>query len=114
MYFAAELSVYAFPGGVGQQNSFFQFDHDRNGHLDRDELIKALQVNNFLLDPPAFNAVFDSFDVEKKNYLDLSSYIAMAAFLTNSRAIFSRFDPYGAGRITLDFNQFCYAMSFLR
>uniref|UniRef100_A0A7S0BMC1 EF-hand domain-containing protein n=1 Tax=Rhodosorus marinus TaxID=101924 RepID=A0A7S0BMC1_9RHOD len=94
--------------------SFVQFDRDRNGFLDRDELIQALQLNRVYLDRQAFDAVFESFDIYKRNNLSLSDYIAMAAFLTCSRNMFSRFDPYKTGTATFNFSTFCFAMSYLR
>lgn len=67
--------------------------------------------------PPAqtpFNKLCETFDVGRKNQLGLAEFIGVCAFLKASKAVFIAFDQARTGRITLDFNQFCYAAAHTR
>lgn len=94
-------------------NSFKTFDTDRGGAgtLDKGEAQKAVAHAGYRLDPPAFEALFRSFDPDRTNNLCLAEFMAMSVFLQGAGRTFHAFDAQRTGRITLDFSQFVYAAS---
>eukprot|EP00892_Ulva_mutabilis_P010356 jgi/Ulvmu1/7693/UM038_0125.1 len=91
--------------------SFHQFDLDRSGSLEKNEVLRALRQSGFNLDEHAFNSVFFAFDPDRSNSMKQPEYIAVCVFLRNTAAIFQAFDTAKAGRVALDYNQFVYAAS---
>ncbi|PRW44941.1 Coiled-coil domain-containing 40 isoform C [Chlorella sorokiniana] len=91
--------------------SFRHFDADRGGTLDKGEAGKAVAHAGYRLDPPAFDALFTSFDPDRTNTLCLAEFMAMCTFLQGAARTFHAFDPQRSGRVTLDFSQFVYAAS---
>mmetsp|Transcript_12367 Transcript_12367/g.33381 ORF Transcript_12367/g.33381 Transcript_12367/m.33381 type:complete len:173 (+) Transcript_12367:334-852(+) len=96
------------------QHSFSQFDSDRNGVLDYNEVQQALQYNGFVLDGPAFQAAFYAFDPERKGFLRMDDYIQLAAFLRAAQSMFGGFDPHRSGMVHLSFSQFVYGTAHLK
>lgn len=96
---------------TSMQKSFVQYDQDKSGELDMREVQQALSSAGFMLDQPAFAALFTAFDPDKSGSLCLPEYIGLTLFLQSATATFTAFDAQRTGRITLDFNQWVYAAS---
>ncbi len=100
------------------QASFQYFDQTRTGRLNKSEVMRALHHAGFgHVDEGAVKAACQAFDPDRTNALSLDQYVAMTLFLLGAKRAFDAFastQPGGAGRITLDFNQFVYAASKTR
>ncbi|KAA8492207.1 Penta-EF hand domain-containing protein 2 [Porphyridium purpureum] len=96
------------------QQSFLVVDADRNGWLDQNEVRRALEMNQFHMDEPAFQQCFRSFDPDNNKHLSMSEYLALACFLAFSRSVFTAFDPHRSGTVHLTQSQFFYAAALLR
>lgn len=59
----------------------------------------------FRLDGPAANALFSSFDSQRKGSIGLPEYIGMTLFLQSAAVTFRAFDPQNTGHIQLSFDQ---------
>lgn len=99
---------------IEMQQTFQRFDRDRSGALTRDEVFQALTAAGFHLDQHAFEALFGAYDPDRSQSLGLPEYMGMSVFLKHTANMFRAFDAQRTGRITLDYNQFVYAMSHCR
>jgi hypothetical protein len=68
----------------------------------------------FHLDQHSFEAAFAAFDPDQTHSLSVTEYMGFTVFLQGTAQIFGAFDPQRQGRITLDYNQFVYAVSSCR
>ena len=100
------------------RGSFEHFDRSKNGALDAGECTQALQHAGFgNVEQTAVATAMKAFDPDQSFSLSLDQYIAFSLFFFGARKAFDALDRSDAtqvGRITIDFNQFVYAMSMTR
>jgi hypothetical protein len=68
----------------------------------------------FRMDQHAFEAAFSAFDPDNTHSLSVTEYMGMTVFFQGTVQMFGAFDPQHQGRVTLDYNQFVYAVSKCR
>ncbi|XP_031123802.1 sorcin-like [Ipomoea triloba] len=95
------------------QNVFSELERGR-GFLMPDDVYEALTRIGFSLDSPAFYTVCESFDKAKNGKFKLDDFISLCIFVQSARNLFNSFDTSKQGRISLDFNQFCYCTANCR
>ncbi|CAL8468820.1 g8361 [Coccomyxa elongata] len=93
------------------QNRFQQADTRRQGRIDEQAVERSLQAQGNRLDGPAFHTLFNAYNPERNGTMDLTEFIAMTLFLQSANATFTAFDQQRTGRVTLDYNQFIYAVA---
>ena len=74
-------------------------------------LVRCSAAAGFKLDQHAFEALFYAYDPDRSGTCSLIEYMGVCTFLKSTALIYSAFDPQRTGRITLDYNQFVYAVS---
>ncbi|GFR40610.1 hypothetical protein Agub_g1191 [Astrephomene gubernaculifera] len=74
---------------------------------------QALGRMGFTLDPTALQAVLRRFDKANTGMLDVTEFLHACLFLRTAARAFQAFDTGRTGRVELNFNQFCYAASYL-
>ncbi|CAD7704398.1 unnamed protein product [Ostreobium quekettii] len=95
------------------QSSFSHFDTDRDGKLAVQEVESAVKHAGFEIDVPAFMSMVQAFDPDRDGHLSLAEFIALSLFMKNCRTVFAAFDPTNAGSVTMNFNQFLFAVSHI-
>uniref|UniRef100_A0A7S0N0W1 EF-hand domain-containing protein n=1 Tax=Pyramimonas obovata TaxID=1411642 RepID=A0A7S0N0W1_9CHLO len=86
-------------------------DTNRDGQISVPEVSGLIKAAGFTLDEHSFMELCKAYDLEKTGYFDLHEYIGLYVFVSNCKSIFTAFDPYKAGSVTLDFSKFVYAAS---
>lgn len=66
---------------ISCQSSFHAADSDRSGSLSKQEVYAALKSAGFHIDPPAYDALFLSFDPDRSGCLKTDEYIAACVTL---------------------------------
>tara|TARA_B110001452_G_scaffold267197_1_gene276169 strand:+ start:400 stop:768 length:369 start_codon:yes stop_codon:yes gene_type:complete len=97
------------------QTTFAQFDRDRSGVLDLEEMYQALIALGYTLDKQpggAYYTLCQSYDFDRSGKFKFEIFVAMCVTLHNGKAIFDAF-ARGAPSATLDFNQFVYGVSLV-
>jgi len=92
-------------------SQFQTADTNRDGQISVPEVSVLIKAAGFALDEHSFMELCKAYDLEKTGYFELVEYIGLYVFASNCRSIFTAFDPYKAGSITLDFSKFVYAAS---
>ena len=72
---------------------------------------KAGVAAGFALDQHSFEATFSAFDPDRSASLNIAEFMGLSVFIKCTANIFSAFDPQRTGSVTLDYNQFVYAVS---
>ena len=78
------------------------------------KLSGAAAAAGFQLDQHAFESAFYAFDPDRNQTLNVTEFMGLSVFAQSTARIFGAFDPQRSGRITLDYNQFVYAVSNCR
>lgn len=91
------------------QGTFMKFDADNSGDLDKQEVRRALDAAGFKLEEPAFESMFEAYDPDRSQTLNMPAFIGMTLFLSSATNAFQAFDTGNAGTVAFDYSQFIYA-----
>jgi Ca2+-binding EF-hand superfamily protein len=90
---------------VSMQTAFFQFDRDRSGRLDYNEIVQALQQGGFMFSPPVLQNLIKRFQRPNMAGLTFENFIQLCAFLGQIRSTFDALDPQRRGQATISLEQ---------
>jgi hypothetical protein len=69
------------------QAAFFQYDRDRSGRLEYNEIVQALQQGGFIFSPPVMQNLIKRFQRPNQTGLTFENFIQMCAFLGQLRFV---------------------------
>ncbi|GLI69624.1 hypothetical protein VaNZ11_014291 [Volvox africanus] len=81
--------------------------------LSASDIQQALSFMGHSLSSTAMQAVLSRYDVDRRSHFGVDDFLQMCLFLRTASRAFQAFDPTKCGFAQLNFNQFCYAASYL-